>query len=264
MHGTPSGAPALVRQRFYPAQLRRLISPELQSLASSRNHQLTWSGWERSLPRLYLPVDVLMRLLTDAVDSITRSVEQASGSAANITLRIVSQSISSGTLVIALDANQWPCDSRFRGSLNAGWFRQGDQPHMWQRLARQCDSVGGWLSVSDLSGGGSSLLITLPIDQPRALIHSWLSRLMQPTVGGSLDRRTSVSLYVIGRSQPESSEQLHAANVRLQSLARPEDYIYRVCDGRWIWLTTQLDLPAFVKTFAWQSQQMDRWTWCSC
>lgn len=258
-HVTISGAPAMVRQRFYPAQLRRLVSPELQSLADSRNHRLTWSGWDHSLPRLYLPVEMLMRLMTDAVDSITRTVERAEATRANITLRILSQGISSGTMVIAVQADQWHCDARFRGSLNAGWFRQGDQPHMWQRLARQCDSVGGWLSVADLPGGGSSLLIGLPTDQPRALVHSWLSRLMQPVVAGAPDRCTSVSLHVIGRSQPESLEQLSAANVRLQSLARPEDFIYRVCHGRWIWLTTQLDLPAFVRTSAWQSQHLDRW-----
>ena len=260
LHVTPSGAPAMVRQRFYPAQLRRMISPELESLAASRHHRLTWSGWDRSLPRCYLPVELLMRLIIDAVDSITRSVEQSSAARAKLTLRIVSPGGSNGTLVMALDADQWQCDPKFRGSLNAGWFRQGDQPYLWQRLARQCDAVGGWLSVADLPGGGSSLLISLPTDQPRALVHSWLSRLVQPGVSGSLERPTSVSLYVIGRSQSESLEQLRAANVRLQSLARPEDYIYRVSHGRWIWLTTQLDLPAFVKTFAWQSQQLDRWS----
>ena len=256
---------SLVRERFYPAQLRRLLSPDLQSLAASRQHQLSWEGWDRSLPRLYLPVEPLMRLVVEAVDGITRQTIRQGIAVGSINVRVQWSSSSRSALCMAFDADRWECDARFRGALNARWFRQSSQAHLWQRLAKQSDLVGGWLSVNSLPGGGNSLVLSLPIDQPRALLHSWLNR--QTTSSRSLnqlDRRESsgrlaLSLYAIGRSQLEDIDQLRAANIRLQSLARNEDYIYRVSHGRWIWLTSQSELPAFVKTSAWQSQLLDRW-----
>lgn len=244
---------SIVRQRFYPAQLRRLLNLDLISLSAPRKHRLTWVGWDRSLPRLYLPVEPLLRLVIEAVDGITRQPAQ-SMTPASIRLRVECQRMANATLVVGLDADQWLCDAKFRGALNARWFRTGSQAHLWQRLARQCDTVGGWLSVANLPGGGASLLINLPTDQPRALVHSWLSRKF------ASHPSSTVSLYAIGRSRIETVEELRAANIRLQSLSRSEDYIYRTCHGRWIWLTTAADLPAFLQTAPWQSEQLDRWT----
>ncbi len=109
--------------------------------------------------------------------------------------------------------------------------------------------------MADLAGGGATLLINLPTDQPRALLHSWLTRRIS---GGP--SQLVLSLFAVGRAAAESVEQLRAANVRLQSLARPEDYIYRACHSRWLWLTTAAELPAFLRTSAWKTHQLDRWT----
>lgn len=263
VHGT-----AVVRQRFYPAQLKRIASFDFLSLASGRKQRLIWSGWDRSLPRLYLPFEPLIRLLTEAVDGIMSESAQPSQSSlstasTSITVRIESPKIANSHVVIAIDSPLWQCDSKFRGAINAGWFRQSSQSHLWQRLAKQCDLVGGWLSVADLPGGGASLYLNLPTDQPRALVSSWLTRQLasSPIQAShrSSNQRVGISLFAIGRSQSETAEQLRAANVRLQSLSSQRDYIYRTCHSRWIWLSLDARLPDFLNTSAWQSQLLDRW-----
>lgn len=255
---------AIVRQRFYPAQWKRFASADLATIQSNRNQRLNWTGWDRSLPCLYLPIEPLTRLLLESVDGIMRAVAENKRSPSYINLRIESRGMGGSQIVVALEAPEWQCDAKFRGALNARWFRSSSQAHLWQRLARQSDLVGGWLGVADLPGGGATLLINLPTDRPRALVTSWLTKQM---VSGSATRlahaadaeRFQMSLYAIGRNQRESAGQLQAANVRLQSLAGQQDFIYRTGLARWIWLTLGAELPSFVRTQAWQSQRLDRW-----
>jgi hypothetical protein len=272
--GAPFGRPnvqtswTIVRERFFPAQLRKLMAGELSGLAAQRKFRLIWSGWDRSLPRMYLPIAPLLRLLFEAADGIMKQSNAAANDDLAMNLRVQWQPLTNSTLVISLECDRWECDSRFRGALNARWFHQSSQAHLWQRLARQCDMVGGWLCVTGMLGGGTALSIHLPIDQPRALVHSWLSHQLARSSqerrapeqdATAIDTPMILSLFAVGRSQRENIEQLRAANIRLQSLARPEDYVYRVAHGRWVWLTRHDALPAFMQTPLWQSQLLDRW-----
>ncbi len=251
---------APVRYRFYPAQLRGLVSVELAKTVAARGQRLEWSGWDRSLPRLYLGVEPLVRLMIEAVDGIARQLATQEVLGSRIRMR-ANWRAAELVFTVALEADQWQCDPKFRGALNARWFRQSSQSHLWQRLARQCDLVGGWLSVASLPGGGAALLINLPIDQPRALMHSWLTKQLTHAreVPQGTAAKARVSLYAIGRSDMATLEQNQAANARLQSLARAGDYIYRISHGRWAMLTTHAALPDFLRTSAWQTQLMDRW-----
>ncbi len=124
---------AIVRQRFYPAQLRRLLSAELDALnagASSyeeltavvagRQRHLTWAGWDRSWPRLYLPVEALVRLIIESVDGITQQTAQPRDSSAELTVRI-SQAAAS-TLTIAVESIIGSATQSFAGhSMRVGF-----------------------------------------------------------------------------------------------------------------------------------------------
>lgn len=260
------------RQRFYPDQWRRAVQPRLDNLLKQHDQQLQWIGWDRSLPRLYLSVDHLNRTLLDLVQGVVQRVVPRGKRDAAMSLRVAWQSGATQSLVMVLEHPQLELSPLAIAAINAplelltsnSEHGPPESSQEFLRVRRLVASLGGSLSASECRGGGSLFRISLPIDERLTLVRAWLEQASRaykssmPTVATTIETMP-VSLFIVGRRQMESISALNAADARLQSLAGSADFVYRVGRGRWLWLTSNADLPGFVKSQAWQSQLVRRW-----
>lgn len=261
----PMTAP-LLRQRFFPAQWRRQAGAQLEKRAEQHGLSIQWLGWQRSLPRLYLPASLLTATLVDAVDRMGGLVNDVDSSRkSDVPLRL-STGWRVGTqqcFELKLYHPQAELEATAVASANASGLNSlplAEGP--LARIQRHAWQLGGRLSASLPTGGGTELRLELPVDHPDSMVPAWLA--------GQLQRRWKparvrtmpaavINLFVIGRRRAETSHRLQAADVRLQSLSRDCDLVVRAGYGRWLWLTAAHDLPGFVKDDAWMFAHLHAW-----
>ncbi|MCC6512271.1 MAG: hypothetical protein IT423_24445 [Pirellulaceae bacterium] len=250
----------LHRQRFYPAQWRKLAAPALQESIAHQQLSLKWIGWERSLPRMYLPVGLLTRMIQDAIQCIANSISRDARQRADLSLSVVWQVSTQQAWELIIEHPFCEIPPATMAALNAP---RNEESHRtdndpYQRIQRQLKTLGGWLTAHQRLGGGAGVRFSLPVDQPQTLVRSWLEHSAH-SMSHEVSEDQLVAMHIIGRRSREGVEQLHAADARLQSLARPGDFVYRVGYGRWLWLTRHSQLPEFVAHDDWLSKQVGAW-----
>ncbi len=148
--------PSALRKRFYPAQWKKLQAAGLEALVASRGLRLEWIGWDRSLPRLYLPLEGLSRLMTEALDAVASEVARGPmvrEGVRPISLRISSQrSGLAGNLILVIEHDQWNCRLAGQAALNSPSLLTSVEMRM-DRVRRQVMSLGGTVSFNAVAGG---------------------------------------------------------------------------------------------------------------
>lgn len=260
------------RRRFYPAQWRRVAAPTISRLVEAHGESLEWIGWDRSLPRLYLSVEQLTRAVVDLLQAILdktdhsrggRSAESASSAPAGpgtIRMRATWQSGATQALVIAIEHPHLPPSRSLvaatNGPLSDSFANFDCASHEdLVRVRSAVDALGGSLEARPAHTGGTVFRLSVPVDDCSALVRAWLDQISR---SGSLAARRS--LFIIGRRQRETLEQLDAVDARLQQLAGRGALVYRAARGRWLWLTTVDSLPGELVSDAWHQQLVGRWS----
>lgn len=258
------------RQRFYPEQWRRAIQPQLDNLLRQHQQPMQWVGWDRSLPRLYISVEQLTRVMLDLVQGILRRVASSGQRSGAMCFRVAWQSGATQSLVMVLEHSNMQLSPAMLAGINAPLeLMSANQSaskngHEFLRVRRLVSALGGSLSANECRGGGALFRISLPIDERITLVRSWLEQASRQSKSRRVaqEQRSSsmpVNLFIVGRKQRESLQSLNAADARLQSLAGTSDFVYRTARGRWLWLTTEAALPSFLNSSAWQFQLVRNW-----
>ncbi len=279
------GAVGMHRQRFYPSQWRNATQATLEAQARLHGHSIRWIGWDRSLPRLYLSIAKFDRIIGELVHSMARkasaiapAAEKQESAAANVEksndASVIHFSIkcdtgSFRTVLLTLEHSEL--------ELSPGWSslslgaerstaanRESSASYDLARIGRDIHDLGGSVVVRSRLGGGIVVRICLPADDRATLVRQWLEKArLQSTrsVGASpsIDDSMNVSLYVVGRAGRETTHELKAADARMQSLAGDGDFVYRLGHGKWLWLTINGNLPAFMRRVPWRSHQVANW-----
>lgn len=229
-----------VRQRFYPHQLMALVAPIVNSLAQRQNVQLHWVGWDHSLPRLYLDSNQLARVL---MNLITNAIE-ASAAGSHLSVRVAWQTNVTQRLVIAIEDEGSGLDAALLKFVNNE--RAAPPPQAGIGLATVKSLVvalGGALSAQTVQTGGTLLRITLPVDNRMSLVRGWLIQNAERAAGGGKLPKSRIQLHVLRSSGLNTA----LADQLLQQAAAPNDFVYRIADDRWIWLSV-IQFPSPLET----------------
>jgi hypothetical protein len=275
----------LHRQRFYPEQWRRLQQPVIERLVAAHGQRLRWIGWERSLPKLYLPAAELTRVLLDLLQVTLRQAPASDAGDAEMSLRVAWQVGVTQALVLVLEHPQFELPSAVLQQLSAPTgLRAGSAHELLDagelvRVRGVLRAIGGTITASRGARGGTQFRLSVPVDDRTTLVRAWLEQAAQgaipieaclPSAGltmalaGQAERsralyQSQVSLYAVGRRQAETLTALSRTDARLQSLASSGDFVYRAARSRWLWLTTHSGLPQLEPHDAWQTQLISRW-----
>lgn len=271
------------RQRFYPQQWRRLQQPVFERLVRAHGHSLQWIGWERSLPRLYLPASVLTRVVLDLLQLTLRRLEPSDLPEQTMFLRAGSQSSHMQALVLVLEHPRLELSPAVMQYLNAPLaqpaFAVQDPPDAEEvvRVRQLLQPIGGTISASRSREGGTQFRLSIPADDRMTLVRAWLEQVahhpMPIRTSAQAERsfvvtpsehdlnvyQSQVKLFVVGRSRPETIGELQSADAKLQALSGSGDLVYRAARGRWLWLSMHSDLPALDSSAGWQSQLISQW-----
>lgn len=233
------------RLRFYPHQWRIDQQPLLEALAARHEVELVWSGWDRSLPRLYLdPVHLSRAVLNLVTNAIEASLPGGRVKIAVSWLTDVTQQ-----LVLSIEDQG--------GGLPAEQLRRINSPQLWPSSAGQPEpsglglrtakaliyGLGGTLTARNPATGGAELSLSLPVDNYHSLVRSWL--LQNLTAQPANQDRTSYQVTFHALRAPQLSAEvtsqrrqqlLAKMDEQLQRAASPRDFVYRVSHDRWLWL----------------------------
>lgn len=280
-----SPRPLGVRQRFFPDQWKRRAQPLIDRIAGGHGVSVQWIGWERSLPKLYLPSDHLTRVVTNLVVNAAAACTRGQ----SVSVRVAWQTSVTQSLVIAVEDHgvgapddvisflNGPESAAMRPQLR---MRNGIGLQMVKQLVH---GMGGTIHARRTGNEGTNqsgtiIRVALPVDDRMTLVRLFLERQMSSSRIGmnetstpTADRRDRASfegsqapmlhLYMIGHTPQSMFDSSAAANLALHEIADPEDFIYRVDRGRWLWLTTATELPMELTLTPWRSALAAKWVW---
>ncbi len=232
---------ASYRQRFFPDHWLPSVEPLLRAAAARRQVHLTWSGWDRPLPRLYLDADhlsrVVLNLVTNAID--------ASLPGAVVQVRALSRNQQAPELLISIEDQGTGLATRWREHINAtaggshsasvGRGAASDPGGRGLKtITALVNAMGGTLLAAANEPSGTRMQLSLPIDSPFSLLRSWLQQQAGLAARGEAFRLQvhalrSYHLPTLGVDQ------------QLQRAALEGDFVYRVADDRWLWFALQTE-----------------------
>lgn len=220
-----------MRQRFYPHQLRGIVEPMVSEMAGERDIELDWVGWDRSLPRLYLDSNQLGRVLLNLISNAIAASPRGS----RLSIRIAWQTNVTQRLVIAVEDEGRGLSAPLLRFINSA------QPMPAPNEAgiglvtvkSLIAAIGGSISAQVGALGGTLFRVTVPVDNRLSLVRGWLMQQSQFADRKSKQTMSSIQLHVLRSSGADTS----FIDQSLQQAAAPEDFIYRVSDDRWLWLS---------------------------
>ncbi len=237
--GLQHGLPVNIRRRFYPHQWLAEIQPLLQSLASQRQVRLTWQGWDRSLPRLYADPNLLSR----AVLNLVSNALAASSPNQEVRVRAAWQNDAIPRFSVRVEDSGSGLPVSLIRQLNsrANWATgeaSGEEQGIGLRTVKSLvSSLGGNLYAKCGAAGGTCIDLWLPIDQPSALLRSWLLQLTSAE-GIASPKPQRMVMHAI-RNIPkgtQTNDSVQRIDNCLQRSAGSSDFVYRVAADRWLWL----------------------------
>ena len=224
-------AAGTMRQRFYPHQLRGIVEPIVNELANQRNVVLDWVGWDRSLPRLYLDPNQLGRILLNLISNAITASPRGS----RLSLRIAWQTNVTQRLVIAVEDEGRGLSSSLLRFVNSAQVVQppAEAGIGLTTVKSLVGAIGGSVSAQVGQLGGTLFRITVPVDNRLSLVRGWLIQQSQVADRGGKKALSNIQLHLLRSTGLDTS----VADQWLQQSAAPEDFIYRVSDDRWLWLS---------------------------
>jgi len=220
-----------MRQRFYPHQLRGIVEPVVNDMANQRNVVLDWVGWDRSLPRLYLDANQLGRILLNLISNAIAASPRGS----RLSLRIAWQTNVTQRLVIAVE-------DEGRG-LSPALLRFVNSAQLVQPTAEAgiglvtvkslINAIGGSISAQVGQLGGTLFRVTVPVDNRLSLVRGWLLQQSQLVDRGGKRALNNIQLHMLRSTGLDTT----VVDEWLQQAAAPEDFVYRVSQDRWLWLS---------------------------
>lgn len=271
------------RQRFYPEQWRRLQQPAIERLVKAHGQSLSWIGWERSLPLLYLPAGNLSRVIHDLLQVTLRRTKPAGALDRSMCLRVGSQIGVTRSLVLVLEHPRLELSADLMQYINApiscSGFARPEPPDADElvRVHSLLKALGGSISASRSRDGGTQFRVSVPADDRMTLIKAWLEQAAHNTTARGAAARagyaapreehdhapviyqSQFSLFVIGRRDASSFAELSSIDARLQSMSGSGDFVYRAAHSRWLWLTACRDLPELNESEGWLAQRVQQW-----
>ena len=224
-----------IRKRFYPHQWRNAIAPVLDGLATRHGVKLSWIGWDRSLPRLYLDPNQLSR----AVVNLTTNAIEASLPGAEVCVRVAWQTNITERLVLAIEDTAQGLDASLMKRINAteGWnVADADCAGLGLKTAKSLvESLGGLMDAQRGMSGGTLMRMTLPVDNRPSLIRAWLLRNASEAAKRATtdsEVRHTIRLHAIRSSDINPV----LADQQLQLMAETRDFVYRLGAERWAWI----------------------------
>ncbi len=239
-----NGWPLPIRKRFYPDQWRMTVEPILRGLAEAKNIQLEWTGWDRSLPRLYLDPTHLARVV---INLISNAID-ASRSGQKICIRVHWQSNVVHRLIIAIEDSGKGMRQELIDFLNGPqWTLPALTAKVTNGLGLQnakqlCSSLGANVFAQLTASGGTSIRISLPVDQRESLLRSWLDQQIRMGMHANAVNQNSaeqlrpqLQMFAI-KFAGDASKIGDFLSDSIQKQATAHDLIYNVSRGRWIWI----------------------------
>ncbi|MEM7479131.1 MAG: sensor histidine kinase [Planctomycetota bacterium] len=221
-----------IRKRFYPQQWQALMQPLLNSIAKDHNVRLLWIGWERSLPRMYLDVNHLSR----AVLNLVTNAIQASSAGGQIVLRIQHQAKNNSRIEIQVEDRGRGLPEELlqlvnsSGAMRSATKGQMASPGIGLSTSRALvASLGGSLSAKNVSPQGTKFSLTIPVDDLRVGIRSWILRQSERQAGGVC------AAYGIRIGPQVNAQQI---DQKLQLLSSSREMAYRIGSDRWLYFST--------------------------
>lgn len=224
-------AAGTMRQRFYPHQLKGIVEPIVNELANQRNVVLDWVGWDRSLPRLYLDPNQLGRILLNLISNAIAASPRGS----RLSLRVAWQTNVTQRLVIAVEDEGRGLSSALLRFVNTAQVAQApDEAGIGLTTVKSLiNAIGGSISAQVGQLGGTLFRVTVPVDNRLSLVRGWLIQGSQVAERSGKGPLSSIQLHLLRSSGLDTS----VVDQWLQQSAAPEDFIYRVSEDRWLWLS---------------------------
>ncbi len=220
---------ASIRQRFYPHQLLAIVAPIVTELALRRDVKLHWIGWDQSLPRLYLDSNQLARVLMNLIGNAI----EASSAGSHLSVRVAWQTNVTQRLVIAIEDEGCGLDGALLKFLNSNQAASAKAGIGLATVKTLVAAMGGALSAQVVQSGGTLLRISLPVDNRLSLVRGWLVQNAASVARNQAPLSGRIQLHVL-RSAGLNTR---LADQLLQQSASPNDFVYRIADDRWLWLS---------------------------
>ncbi|MEM8733040.1 MAG: sensor histidine kinase [Planctomycetota bacterium] len=226
-------------KRFYPIQWQELMQPLLQFIADEHNVRLLWIDWERSLPKLYLDVNLLSRAVLNVVTNAIQASEvggqvaiRASWSG-EIGQRFVIHVEDQGQgmsrdLLSAINSSGQLLPMDYRSSA----FTASSKGLGIATSRRLITEVGGALSAQKLSPQGTSVRVSLPTDELRSLLRGWLMKLQESSKPG--EQASPFQVFGLKSNNPHSVAFIDRA---IQETATKGDFVYRFARECWFFFS---------------------------
>jgi nitrogen-specific signal transduction histidine kinase len=220
-----------MRKRFYPHQLRGVVEPVVNELANQRNVELDWVGWDRSLPRLYLDPNQLGRILLNLISNAIAASPRGS----RLSLRIAWQTNVTQRLVIAVEDEGRGLSASLLRFVNSAQAVQApaDAGIGLKTVKSLIGAIGGAISAQVGQLGGTLFRVTVPVDNRLSLVRGWLIQQSQAAERGAKTTLNNIQLHLLRSAGLETT----VVDQWLQQSAAPEDFVYRVSEDRWLWLS---------------------------
>ncbi len=220
-----------MRQRFYPHQLRGIVEPVVNNMASQRDVELDWVGWDRSLPRLYLDANQLGRVLLNLISNAIAASPRGS----RLSIRIAWQTNVTQRLVIAIEDEGRGLTAPLLRFVNSAQLASAP-PEAGIGLVTVkslMNAIGGSISAQVGPLGGTLFRITVPVDNQISLVRGWLLQQSQVADRASKNSLDNIQLHIVRSTGLDTS----VVDQWLQQAAAPGDFVYRVSEDRWLWLS---------------------------
>lgn len=224
-------AAGTIRQRFYPHQLRGIVEPVVNDMAMQRNVELDWVGWDRSLPRLYLDANQLGRVLLNLISNAIAASPRDS----RLSLRIAWQTNVTQRLVIAVEDEGRGLSSPLLRYVNStqSTAAPAEAGIGLVTVKSLIGAIGGSISAQVGQLGGTLFRITVPVDNRLSLVRGWLLQQAQVADRSGKKSLNNIQLHMLRSSGLDAS----VVDQWLQKAAAPQDFVYRVSEDRWLWLS---------------------------
>lgn len=220
-----------MRQRFYPHQLRGIVEPVVNDKVREQSINLDWVGWDRSLPRLYLDANQLGRVLLNLVSNAIAASPRGS----RVTLRITWQTNVTQRLVIAVEDEGRGLSAPLLRFINSAQMLT-PPPEAGIGLVTVkslMNAIGGSISAQVGPQGGTVFRVTVPVDNRLSLVRGWLIQRSQLAGRVNRNAKDNVQLHIVRSSGLDTKQ----VDQWLQQSSAQEDFVYRVSEDRWLWLS---------------------------
>ncbi len=220
-----------MRRRFYPHQLKGIVEPVVREIAAQRDVELDWVGWDRSLPRLYLDANQLGRVLLNLINNAVAASPRGS----RLSLRIAWQTNVTQRLVIAIEDEGRGLSAPLLRFINSA--QMGAAPAEagigLVTVKSLINAIGGSVSAQVGPLGGTLFRVTVPVDNRLSLVRGWLLQQSQAADRRGKKAVDNIQLHMLRSTGMDCN----LVDQWLQQAAAPEDFVYRVSDDRWLWLS---------------------------